>query len=339
MGKDRLARRKHRLEKRAEWTHRGHDRVVRAFAKWGLGDLRMPAVFVDALAATTRRRIFPARIDDPALAAAARAIEAALAEPFDGAGDLTPAEFFEVVVPSLLGLTPDWRRLAGTTVWLRILELLDETIGTFQEERVRRARRVAFEHTRIAEGVVFFVESEERRFALRMRRLESQSFEIDEKPRRVWRVAEWPEGPVYVQAHALMRLEERLPYRPGDGQMAMLGSLFAPSIVERRGHHLKVAVRVGELKVGYLIVLELAPGSDGKRRHLVRTFETLGMRGTPEGRRLRQVLSEEEIRRMGLDRIDAYANDDVQGMRPKLERLGLGANFALAEELAARRSA
>jgi len=322
MSKDRISRRRHRLERRALWRRRGHEAIAAVFARWGIEGL--PRTLIDRLAAAGRKRIFPARIEHRPTAELARAIEERLRRPFEGG--VSPADYFELVTPALASL----RGLAGLP--RKAIEAIREALARHEDykaESLRRANAVAVEHLRL-DRAVFLVDTDEKRFSIRTLVPRERTFVIDEVPRRVWHVVDWAGGPVYVQAHALRRLKERVPLDTGHGQMCLLASLARASIVERRGDGLIVDLRVGEDKVGYACVLELAGA------YLVRTVKLLGMAGTPEGERVRRILTREQISRLGVDTVEAFATGALDALRPVLERFGFGSMYAFGEKLERR---
>ncbi len=326
------ARRRHRRAKKEAWREAGHARVVETFRRWGI-EQRLPPELVHALAATRRQPLFDREARRPEVAPVIAAIEKRLGEPVSGGG-LSPRDFFELVLPGIARLPKGLPGIPRTPVIGEIIDRFDATLEEYVKELHGRSWSAAFERSRIDRAV--YLVHMEGRFHVERRTFEHRPFEVDGISRRVWHLTDWPEGPVLVQAHAFDRAEERLPYDAGIVHFAIVASLSRPIIVGRQGDSLQVELRVGGMKHGYLLVTELAGEPGGKPRHLVRTFETLGMRGTPEGQRLRKKMSEDEIRRLGLDTIEAFASDAVQARRRQLEKLGFGPNFEIAEELRRR---
>ena len=119
------------------------------------------------------------------------------------------------------------------------------------------------------------------------------------------------ELPVYVQAHALRQMHERLNL-PSMGPWSEF--FLAQSLIEPRvargcgGGDVLVEFRFDVRKVGYVVLSRVGD------RALVRTFLLLTMTGTPEGDRLgrRLRLTRDEARWLGLHRLSSLAASDVR---------------------------
>ncbi len=136
--------------------------------------------------------------------------------------------------------------------------------------------------------------------------------------------------PVYIEKHALRRLDERLPFT---GHRSVLHKIAIDALEQPRGLHESrggylVDVEMGPHKVGYLVAHVLP------QMILVKTFLTLTMQGTPECKLLRE--------KLGLQRADVerYKLDDLKTLLatdmsrdPLLARVfsecGLGHLFSL----------
>jgi hypothetical protein len=119
------------------------------------------------------------------------------------------------------------------------------------------------------------------------------------------------ELPVYVQAHALRQMHERLdlPRMRPWAEFFLAQSLRNPTVArECGGGDVLVEFRLEERKVGYLVLSRVGG------RALVRTFLLLTMTGTPEGDRLgrRLRLTRDEARWLGLHRLSSLAASDVR---------------------------
>lgn len=119
-----------------------------------------------------------------------------------------------------------------------------------------------------------------------------------------------PPLPVFIQAHALRAVAERLNVCDG-GEWLMhqhlCHSLAAPVVTRRDGPDLWAEFRLQDTRVGYLVCRVVGP------RVVVRTFLFLTMDGTPEGdalrRRLRLTRTDKEY--LGLDRFRTYLHTDL----------------------------
>ena len=93
--------------------------------------------------------------------------------------------------------------------------------------------------------------------------------------------------PVYIEAHAIRRLRERIPLVPLESWLHrfMVDSLDDPSlIIPRSDQHYLVEFCLGCDRLGYFVV-EILP-----HMVLVKTFLFLTMQGTPEAQKLRETL-------------------------------------------------
>jgi hypothetical protein len=107
------------------------------------------------------------------------------------------------------------------------------------------------------------------------------------------------ELPVFIEKHAIARLEERIPLfgRKSLLHSLMVGSLHFPVLTPRGPDKYLVEICLSEHKVGYLVAQVLPD------LVLVRTFLFLTMQGTPEADRLREKLglSRNDVERYKLD--------------------------------------
>jgi len=117
------------------------------------------------------------------------------------------------------------------------------------------------------------------------------------------------EYPVYIQQHAIDRLNERLPAQSGGVHYSLFCSLNRPVIIDRQGDDLLVEYRLlDKYRLGYLAAQQLPD------KILVKTFLFLTMHGTPEARQLRQrvKLCRPDIEYQGLDKLETYAFTDLR---------------------------
>ncbi len=117
------------------------------------------------------------------------------------------------------------------------------------------------------------------------------------------------EYPVYIQQHAIDRLDERLPAQSGGVHYSLFCSLNRPVIIDRQGDDLWVEYRLlDKYRLGYLVVQQLPD------KVLVKTFLFLTMHGTPEARKLRQRLKlcRPDIEYQELDKLETYAFTDLR---------------------------
>jgi hypothetical protein len=119
------------------------------------------------------------------------------------------------------------------------------------------------------------------------------------------------ELPVYVQAHALRQMHERLdlPSMGPWSEFFLAQSLIEPKVARGcGGGDVLVEFRFDVRKVGYLVLSRVGD------RALVRTFLLLTMAGTPEGDRLgrRLRLTRDEARWLGLHRLSSLAASDAR---------------------------
>lgn len=116
------------------------------------------------------------------------------------------------------------------------------------------------------------------------------------------------ELPVYVQKHALHRLEERLrEIGPAAAHFWLWSSLSEPTLVAKDGDHYTIEYRFLQWRLGYLM---------GRRvgdRVVITTFIFLTMQGSPEAELLRQTLrlQRRDIEYQGLDELRTFVGTDM----------------------------
>jgi hypothetical protein len=115
--------------------------------------------------------------------------------------------------------------------------------------------------------------------------------------------------PVYIQQHALRRLEERIGYTtPGMGYIVLQIALSEKKITPLKGNRVLIACLIKGLKLGYLLA-ELVEGI-----LVIRTFLLLTNSGTPEGNKLAQLtgLKIEDAKYLSIDNLQGLANSDIE---------------------------
>ncbi len=114
--------------------------------------------------------------------------------------------------------------------------------------------------------------------------------------------------PVYVQSHALHRIEERLDaLGKGLGQTYLYYSLEKPVIVKNCEGRKLIEYRYNGFKLGYLvadIIGEIL---------VIRTFLFVTMDSTPEGKILQEALGLEAVDKqyLAIDRLSTFLNSDI----------------------------
>jgi hypothetical protein len=114
--------------------------------------------------------------------------------------------------------------------------------------------------------------------------------------------------PIYVQDHALKRLQERIKIAPLGYIHDCLGkSLSNPVVVGMDGSSYLIEFKLYSYRVGYLLV------SKSSNFALVRSFKFLTMTGTPEFNELSKHLraTKYDFSYLGLDDLETFANSDV----------------------------
>jgi hypothetical protein len=155
------------------------------------------------------------------------------------------------------------------------------------------------------------------------------SFELDGKPRPAWRCGlpfrtdgiEWvrwtratpgfgderPDADVYLQSHAIRRLEERVCFPPSDLTDWIWQSLRKPVLRPQRSGWL-VEFRVWQWHLGYFCAEETDRGM------VLTTFLFLTNAGTPEGNHLRERLrlATDDVAWLKMDNLEYFIQSDVQ---------------------------
>ena len=159
-------------------------------------------------------------------------------------------------------LEDDPDRIESTEAYLLCRDL--ESRATLREYR-RHAR------------TVFRCYSMERNQGLQYRDVPGELLSSSRESERV---------PVYIQRHAIDRLEERLGvHNPAFLTMLREQSLLRPVVFQRNDGSFLIEVRIGPHRIGYFVAERCGPVL------VIRTFLFLTMQGTPEADLLRSELS------------------------------------------------
>lgn len=170
-------------------------------------------------------------------------------------------------------------------------------------------------------------------FILRTQPAEKKNFRIDGISRPAFRVG-WPDGAdalnwatiqpgalniqndlsdipidVYIQSHALLRLEERINCRIiPEIQLSLFLSIQEIRTKLMPNGQTLVEYRLGDIVVGYLVIQVV----DGFA--LIRTFLFKTQSGTPEGDRLHQILGLQrvDIKYLEFDKLSTFVRTDVR---------------------------
>ncbi len=122
---------------------------------------------------------------------------------------------------------------------------------------------------------------------------------------------------VYIQKHALRRLEERIDCLTIDEiHLVLFASFLQPEMIKTTKNRMLVSFRVANTKVGYL----LAEYIDGAV--LIHTFLFITNNGTPEGQKLTELtgLGKLDKKYLALDKLSSYIKSDI-GKNEKLKAI------------------
>ncbi len=113
---------------------------------------------------------------------------------------------------------------------------------------------------------------------------------------------------VYIQRHAIRRLEERLDcLKKYEQQYAIFESMVNPLIVRMNKNKVLIACRISDVKMGYFA----AEYMEGVL--LIHTFLFITNNGTPEGKRLNELtgLSKLDKKYLTIDKLSSFMNSDI----------------------------
>jgi hypothetical protein len=113
---------------------------------------------------------------------------------------------------------------------------------------------------------------------------------------------------VYIQRHAIRRLEERLDcLKKYEKQYAIFESMVNPLIVRMNKNKILIACRVLDVKMGYFAAEYL----EGVL--LIHTFLFITNNGTPEGKKLNELtgLSQLDKKYLTIDKLSSFMNSDI----------------------------
>lgn len=135
---------------------------------------------------------------------------------------------------------------------------------------------------------------------------------------------------LYIQAHALERLYERIDCLfKAHLHMDILVSLSVPRVLMRKGRTRLIEFRISnKYKVGYLVAEVVS------QVVVVRTFLFLTHENTPEGEKLKEIMdaSREDSRYWALDRLSTFLESDIsknERLKSKFIEAGCGSLFNL----------
>jgi hypothetical protein len=114
--------------------------------------------------------------------------------------------------------------------------------------------------------------------------------------------------PVYIQSHALLRLEERMGLPHGPLHYYVYAAIRQPHYhVDEHDHILIDYAYLGK-KTGYLVA------SVEKQRLLIHTFLFITANGTPEGKKLSQLtgLKKMDMKYLAIDKLSTFLNYKIQ---------------------------
>jgi len=122
---------------------------------------------------------------------------------------------------------------------------------------------------------------------------------------------------VYIQQHAINRIEERLGSNGAKLVRFYINAMFYnPTVFRSDDGSFLLATAIGEFKIGYL------KGDIIGNKFLVRTFLFLTNNGTPEGKKLSALLgiSKEDKKYLGIDKLEMFLNSDIE-QNPRLRKI------------------
>jgi hypothetical protein len=142
-----------------------------------------------------------------------------------------------------------------------------------------------------------------------------------------------PGLPIYIQHHALDRMQERIGTTiPCFYKDILLGALLKNEVVRLPKNRLLIACFANDLKIGYFVA-EIVDGIV-----LLRTFLLLTNSGTPEGEKLAKLtgLQTEDRKYLAIDTLQGLANSDIgqnEAFCNLLRDAGCGSILELCEKI------
>jgi len=131
--------------------------------------------------------------------------------------------------------------------------------------------------------------------------------------------------PIYIQQHAINKLQERIDITPGILHLA-IGSSFTEELISyvKKENHSLVAYYLSEQKIGYLLCRWC------ENKILISTFLFLTNDGTPEGKKLKELLLLDKVDKayLGIDTMshfNSYHLDKDEGLSELFTAAGCGA--------------
>lgn len=129
--------------------------------------------------------------------------------------------------------------------------------------------------------------------------------------------------PVFIQKHALQRLEERTDLLPGTLQFSVYDSIQKLEYIKDKGGRLMISYFYFFRKIGYLVA------SVVDNRLLIHTFLFITNNGTPEGIKLTQLTGLQKVDKkyLAIDRLStflSYRINENEFVKNIFEKAGCG---------------
>lgn len=122
---------------------------------------------------------------------------------------------------------------------------------------------------------------------------------------------------IYIQKHALRRLEERIDcLKIEDIHVSLFTSFLQPEIIKTTNNRMLVAFRLSNTKVGYLLAEYIDSAV------LIHTFLFITNNGTPEGQKLTELtgLGKLDKKYLAIDKLSSFIKSDI-GKNEKLKSI------------------
>ena len=114
--------------------------------------------------------------------------------------------------------------------------------------------------------------------------------------------------PVYIQQHAVRRLEERLEgLKSYNLQISAFESFFKPIVIKRNKNNVFIACCINDVKMGYFVAEYI------QEALLIHTFLFITHDGTPEGNKLSELtgLGKLDKKYLAIDRLSSFISSDI----------------------------
>lgn len=138
---------------------------------------------------------------------------------------------------------------------------------------------------------------------------------------------------IYIQKHALRRLEERIDCLAIDEiHASIFTSFFNPEVVKSTKNRILIAFRILNTKVGYLSAEYIDDAL------LIHTFLFITNNGTPEGQKLTELtgLGKLDKKYLIIDKLSSFINSDIgenEKLRDIFEKAGCSCLFNIEETI------